>query len=115
MSNNNDKTETLRELFAKGNKPVVLARPAEMVVVNTEPLAEAYFKGNVLKYEGKPVSPVQECRVVQSPSKQVIYAAEKGFSPIGKGENEAVELDQTKINRMGLSMGVSARQQGGRI
>ena len=51
MSNEPKKETTLRRSFAM-QKPVVLARN-ETVAVMSRPLANAYFNGEVTKFEGK--------------------------------------------------------------
>lgn len=102
MSKNNEITEKkLRQRFAS-NKPQLVAR-GEYATVQGEPLAKAYFNGEVLKYEGKVISPVKETENVKSPTRIAMYAVEKGgFSKIAEGANEAVAVDQKKINRMNL-------------
>ncbi len=100
MSEKNNKS-TLRQRFASDN-PVLIAR-AEYVTVAAEPYAKAYFNGNDNKYEGAVLSSVKESENVQSPSRSVLYAVEKGFSPIAKGTNESVRADQIKINRMNIT------------
>ncbi len=111
MSNNNENNgTTLRRQFA-ARKPVVIAH-SETVAVKSLELANAYFNGDVMKYEGKVVSAVKEAVNVQTPSKIAMYAAEKGgFSEIAKGTNEAVKADENKISRMNTNLNVKALQE----
>lgn len=111
MSNNNENNgTTLRRQFA-ASKPVVIAH-SETVAVKSLELANAYFNGDVMKYDGKVISAVKEAVNVQTPSKIAMYAAEKGgFSKIAEGTNEAVKADENKISRMNTNLNVKALQE----
>lgn len=114
MSKSNEVTEKkLRQRFAS-NKPRLIAR-SEYSVVNGVSMAKAYFNGEVLKYDGKPVSSVREdAGNIKSPSKIKMYLLDKGFDKqLASGANENVSLDVKKVNRMSTPMKQAARQYGG--
>ena len=109
FNNNENNGTTLRRQFA-ATKPVVIAH-SEAVAIKSVELANAYFNGDVLKYEGKVVSAGKEAVNVRTPSKTAMYAAEKGgFSKIAEGVNEAVKTDENKISRMNTNLDVKALQ-----
>ena len=109
FNNNENNGTTLRRQFA-ATKPVVIAH-SEAVAIKSVELANAYFNGDVLKYEGKVVSAVKEAVNVRTPSKTAMYVVEKGgFSKIAEGVNEAVKTDENKISRMNTNLDVKALQ-----
>ena len=107
MSNEPKKETTLRRSFAM-QKPVVLARN-ETVAVMIRPLANAYFNGEVTKFEGKVISAGKEAVNVQTPGKMAMYAAEKGgYSSLASGQNETVRVDEQKISRLNANVNIAA-------
>ena len=107
MSNEPKKETTLRRSFAM-QKPVVVAHN-ETVAVMSKPLANAYFNGEVTKFEGKVIGAGNDAVNVQTPSKMAMYAVEKGgYSGVASGSNEAVRVDEQKISRLNTNINVAA-------